>query len=64
MIEVTIIETGDCAEAETPEAAVLAAKTMGREAQQARGIWGYDPSIMFAVDGEISAVTTLRELSR
>lgn len=64
MIEVTIIDTGDTAEAETPEAAMLAAKTLGEEARVASGAWGNDPRITFTVDGAIVATTTLRELAR
>lgn len=64
MIEVTIIDTGDTAEADTPEAALLAARTMGEEARAAARTWGYDPTIRFAVEGEPVRVTTLRELAR
>lgn len=64
MIEVTVIDTGDSAEAETPEAALLAARTLGHEARQAAGTWGFDPRIRFSVDGMPVRTTTLRELSR
>lgn len=64
MITVRVIETGDWAEAGSPEAAIVAARTLGTEARDARGIWGFDPTIAFEVDGSITATTTLRGMSR
>lgn len=64
MITVRVIDTGDWAEAETPEAAIVAARTLGADARDAAGTWGYDPTIAFEVDGSISATTTLRGMSR
>lgn len=63
MIEVTIIETGDRAEADDVESALLAARTLGREARAARGVQGFNPTIRF--DSDIATWgTTLRALDR
>lgn len=64
MIDVTVIETGTWVEAETPEDALCAALTIGREARQHRALQGYDPMIRFSVDGETVRVVSLRSLSR
>lgn len=64
MIHVEVIETGDNAEAETPEDAVCAALTMGQDARDHARLWGFDPSIRFSVDGEPVRVYTLRDLTR
>lgn len=64
MITVTVIDTGDEAEAETPEAAVTAALTLGWEAKRHVAIQGFDPLIKFTVDGAIVRSTTLRALTR
>lgn len=64
MIEVHVIETGDTAEAETPEAALLAALTIGREAKDHVGRQGFDPLIRFTVAGKVVRVASLRSLSR
>ena len=64
MIEVTVVETGDNATAATPEDALFAALTLGREAREHRGIWGFDPTIRFEVAGEIVRVVSLRSLTR
>lgn len=64
MITVTIIDTKDEAEAATPEAALLAALTMGQEARESRSIWGFNPRVTFTVDGSIIRSTTLRDLQR
>lgn len=63
MIEIEIQETGDSAEAETPEAALVAARTLGSEARVGKP-WGFDPTIIFRVDGVICRATTLRTLNR
>lgn len=52
MIEIVIPETGDHAEADTPEAALLAATTLCQEAYEARGIATFKPTAVFYVDGE------------
>lgn len=64
MITVTVIDTGDEAEAEDPEAAVLAALTMGWEAKRHIATQGCDPLIKFTVAGSIVRSTTLRALTR
>lgn len=50
MIEVTVQPTGDRAEAETPEAARVAARTLMREARE-QGC--SRPTAVFVVDGEL-----------
>lgn len=64
LIFVRVLETGDEAEARTPEGALLAAHTLGREAKDARGIHGFDPTLTFTVDGQIIRSTTVRALAR
>lgn len=64
MIDVTVIETGDTAEADTPEAALLAALTIGREAKQHVARQGFNPTILFEVEGEPVRKISLRELTR
>lgn len=64
VITVTVVDTGDNAEVDTPEAALSAALTLGREAREAAGVWGFDPHIRFDVDGEPVRVATLRSLTR
>lgn len=64
MIDVEVIETGDSAEAECPETALFAARTIGREAVMHRGIRGFNPMIRFSVDGVPVRVVALRELNR
>lgn len=64
MFEVTILETGDSAEADTAEDAVFAGLTLAREAKAARGIHGFDPTIRFDRDGEMVRTATLRSLTR
>jgi hypothetical protein len=64
MITVAVIETGDWADVETPEAAVVAARTLATDARDAAGTWGFDPTVTFTVDGAIVRTTTLRGMSR
>ncbi len=64
MIEVTVIETGDCAEAEDEEAAVLAARTIGEEARRTLRIWGNDPTLTFTVDGNVVRTYKLSTLRK
>ena len=64
MIVVEVIETGDCAEAEDEEAALLAARTIGREARAHRGTQGFNPTLRFSVEGKFVRQITLRELDR
>ena len=61
MIEV-IVGT-DTAYADTPEEAVYAALTIGREQREAKKIWGFNPEIRFIVGNDIHS-TNLRDLSR
>jgi len=64
VIEVRIVENGARAEAATPEDAVYAAITIGREAKEQRGIQGFDPTVVFEVAGKIVRTSTLRSLAR
>lgn len=64
MIEVTVKETGDSATADTPEAALLAARTLGREAKAHRATQGFNPTILFSVEDAPVRSITLRELTR
>lgn len=63
MITVTVIETGDTAEAVTPDEALFAALTIGREAKKHAGMHGFDPAIRFE-HGDTVRVLTLRALTR
>lgn len=64
VIDVSVVETGDSAEARTPEAAVLAAFTLGWDAKHAAQTHGFDPTLVFEVEGEIVRTATLRTLER
>lgn len=64
MITVTITDTGDSAEAETPEDALFAALTIAREAKAHRRIRGYNPVVRFDVDGTTVRTLSLRDLMR
>ena len=58
MIEVEVFycdESSDLAEAETPEAALLAALTLSDEGPSVRG---YDPEIVFRIGGTVVRRTT------
>lgn len=63
MIEITVVETGDTAEADDHEAAVFAARIIAEEARRHRGVWGFDPSVRFEVDGTLVRVMTLSALN-
>lgn len=62
MIEVHVPDTGDTAYCETPEDALCAAHTLGREARQGHRAWGYDPLIQFLVDGSVVRAVALYSL--
>jgi hypothetical protein len=64
MIEVSDIETGDCAEADSPEGALLAARVLGQEAREHVATQGFDPTLRFSVDGVVVRQVTLRTLRR
>ena len=65
MIEVTIIETGESAEAEHPADALYAARILCSEEMRRRGnLQGVYPSVRFAVDGETVRVVKYQELLR
>lgn len=53
VIEVTCDQTGDTALCEDSESAIVAGRTLGRDAWEARPIMGYEPTLTFRVDGEI-----------
>jgi hypothetical protein len=63
MIEVTVVETGDSAQADDPETALYAARIIAEEARQHRRMWGFDPSVRFEVDGTLVRVMTLSALN-
>ena len=52
LIEVEVVQTGCTAEADTPEGALLAAKTIAREAYDACG-GAIKPTVNFCVDGKL-----------
>lgn len=61
MIEVLIHPSGDRAEADTPEAALLAAQTMTRDADNAYGSLRR-MTVMFLVDGVLVREVEARKL--
>lgn len=63
-ITVRVVETGDSAEARSPEAALLAAFTLGWDVKHAAGTQGFDPTLVFEVDGEVVRSASLRTLER
>lgn len=54
MIEIRC-SSGDCAEADSAEGAVLAARTMMDEDAHAVATWGYEPTATFLFDGAFVA---------
>lgn len=62
MIEVTVRPSGDVAEAECPESALLAAKTLCADDVAAVPILGRERSAEFRVDGVLIRVLRERDL--
>jgi len=62
LIKVEIVENGDRAYAETPEAAILAARTMRTDYCNATGSSGSRFHARFTVDGEVVATAPVKSL--